>query len=249
MSVRFYRNLPIIKAMTFDLDDTLYDNHPVIMGLEKKMADWMHTHHPISQQMDHTQWRSLKFDLAKQTPFLQSDVSEWRFQQIRQGLLHLGYDDPNASQAAKSAMDHVLIWRHQIEVPELTHQVMSRLQQHMPLIAITNGNVNPDKIGLGEYFDLTLNAGPNGWAKPHGEMFETALQHLGLPAEQVLHVGDNLISDVAGSKYAGMSACWINDFGKNLKAEVDARVLPDVEITSVADLLVFVGNDGYSRHP
>ncbi|OEF26136.1 5-amino-6-(5-phospho-D-ribitylamino)uracil phosphatase YigB [Vibrio rumoiensis] len=241
--MRFYRNIPTIKAMTFDLDDTLYDNHPVIVGLEQKTTQWMHTHHPISQQMSPSQWRALKLQLAKQTPFLQSDVSEWRFQQIRQGLIHLGYDDPNASQAAKDAMDQVLIWRHQIDVPDLIHQVMSKLKAHMPLIAITNGNVNPDKIGLGDYFDLVLNAGPDGWAKPHGEMFETALAHLGLPAKQVLHVGDNLISDVAGAKYAGMSACWINDFSKSLFTENEAKVLPDVEITSVGDLLCFLGDE------
>lgn len=238
MSLRFYHNIPTIKAMTFDLDDTLYDNHPVIAGLEQKTADWMHQHHPISQNMTHQEWRWLKLKLAEQTPFLQSDVSEWRFQQIRQGLMHLGYDDPKASQAAKSAMDQVVIWRHQIDVPELTHQVMSQLKQQIPLIAITNGNVNPDKIGLGAYFDLVLNAGPDGWAKPHAQMFDTALAHLGLPAEHVLHVGDNLISDVAGAKHAGMSACWINDYQKSLKHEDDGRVLPDVEITTLEDLLV-----------
>lgn len=240
MSVRFYRSISTIKAMTFDLDDTLYDNHPVIRGLEQKTAQWLHQNHPVSQQMDVTQWRNLKLELAKQNSFLQSDVSEWRFQQIRQGLMHLGYDDPKASQAAQDTMEQVLIWRHQIDVPELTHQVMCKLKQYMPLIAITNGNVNPANIGLGDYFDLVLNAGPDGWAKPHSQMFDTALSHLDLPAENVLHVGDNLISDVAGAKYAGMQACWMNDFGKNLQQEADAKVLPDVEITSIDDLLVFV---------
>ena len=64
MSLRFYRNIPTIKSMTFDLDDTLYDNHPVIVGLEQKTADWMHQHHPISQNMSHQEWRLLKFKLA-----------------------------------------------------------------------------------------------------------------------------------------------------------------------------------------
>ncbi len=241
MPLRFYRNIPVIKAMTFDLDDTLYDNYPVIMSVEKRAAEWMHQHHPISKKMDQKQWRTFKLNLAKQTPFLQSDVSEWRFQQIRQGLMHLGYDDPNASQAAKEVMDQVFIWRHEIDVPDLTHQVMKELKQHMPLIAITNGNVNPANIGLGEYFDLVLNAGPDGWAKPHADMFTTALTHLNMPAENVLHVGDNLISDVAGAKYAGMQACWLNDFDKALKQQDDAILLPDVEITSVKDLLAFIG--------
>lgn len=240
MSIRFYRNIPKIHAMTFDLDDTLYDNIPVIKGVESKTIDWIHTHHPESQNLPLEQWIQLKRDLAKQTPFLASDVSEWRFQQIRHGLMLSGYDDPKATQAAKDAMEQVMIWRHQIEVPELTHQVMTKLKQHMPLIAITNGNVNPNNIGLGEYFDLILNAGPDGWAKPHGQMFETALAHLDLPAENVLHIGDHLISDVVGAKHAGMTACWINDFAKNLHTEQDAKALPDVEISSIDDLLQFI---------
>lgn len=32
--MHFYRQLPVIEAMTFDLDDTLYDNRPVIRRVE-----------------------------------------------------------------------------------------------------------------------------------------------------------------------------------------------------------------------
>ena len=36
--MRIYRGLKPIKAMTFDLDDTLYDNWPVIMKVEKAVS-------------------------------------------------------------------------------------------------------------------------------------------------------------------------------------------------------------------
>lgn len=37
--MHFYRPLAPIKAMTFDLDDTLYDNHPVIEKLSGKFCN------------------------------------------------------------------------------------------------------------------------------------------------------------------------------------------------------------------
>ncbi len=237
MALHFYRSIKPIQAMTFDLDDTLYDNRPVIALLEQNMVQWMHQHHPVSQKMFPSAWLQLKRDLAEQQPFLISDVTRWRFEQVRHGLIMLGYSAAQAIQAAQEAMQQMLMLRHQIDVPSITHQVMTQLQQQVPLIAITNGNVIPERIGLGQYFDLVLNAGPDGWAKPHADMFVTALQYLDLLPQQVLHVGDHLLSDVAGAKYAGMQACWLNDQGVELSKQADAKVLPDVEITSVSDLL------------
>ena len=34
--MQFYRRLSAIKAISFDLDDTLYNNRPVMQGIEKK---------------------------------------------------------------------------------------------------------------------------------------------------------------------------------------------------------------------
>ena len=36
--MHFYRQLPVIEAMTFDLDDTLYDNRPVIRRVEAQVV-------------------------------------------------------------------------------------------------------------------------------------------------------------------------------------------------------------------
>ena len=35
--MKFYRRLANIKAISFDLDDTLYSNRPVMVAIEKKM--------------------------------------------------------------------------------------------------------------------------------------------------------------------------------------------------------------------
>jgi FMN phosphatase YigB (HAD superfamily) len=46
--------------------------------------------------------------------------------------------------------------------------------------------------------------------KPRADMFEKALALLGLPADQVLHVGDSYGSDVRGARSVGIPVLWVN---------------------------------------
>lgn len=235
--MQIYRRTAAVKAMTFDLDDTLYDNWPVIQNVEQQMVVWLHTHHPVSAQMSIEQWQHLKGSLAEQDPRLKHDVTLWRETQIQQGLMLLGYRQAQARSAAKEGMAHALWLRNQVEVPELTHKILTELAEKLPLIAITNGNVDPDKIGLGQYFKQVLRAGPDGRAKPYPDMFECAVETLGVSAESIIHVGDHLITDVYGAKNNGLQACWYNDQQKNINHFSKLRVLPDIEINSLNELL------------
>ena len=49
--MRFYRPLGPVKAMTFDLDDTLYDNGPVIRAAEVSLQDYIVKHYPRTAQL------------------------------------------------------------------------------------------------------------------------------------------------------------------------------------------------------
>ncbi|MFC5079034.1 Flavin mononucleotide phosphatase YigB [Vibrio thalassae] len=235
--MRFYRSLAPIKAMTFDLDDTLYDNWPVITRVEQQAAQWLYQQHPISQGWDAKQWHECKMALLKADPALKHDVTQWRYQQIKQGLEQLGYDDLNATQAAQTLIEKVLIWRSDFDVPHETHRTLSVLSKQIPLVAITNGNVDVEKIGLHQYFDLILKAGPDGRAKPNSDMFDKAAQHLAVPRRHILHVGDHVVTDVAGAIRNGFSACWFNDKEKSARQTVRLKQLPDIEINHIQQLL------------
>lgn len=63
--------------------------------------------------------------------------------------------------------------------------------------------------------------------KPRKELFELALNSTGLSAEQVVHIGDSLSSDIEGASSVGISAIWVNRSG---------RAVPDGVIT-VGNLL------------
>ncbi|MGF1752974.1 5-amino-6-(5-phospho-D-ribitylamino)uracil phosphatase YigB [Vibrio makurazakiensis] len=235
--MHFYRSPRPIKAMTFDLDDTLYDNWPVIARVEKKMAEWLFQHHPVSSSISLQEWAQVKQKVAKLNPDLMHDVTAWRHAQIKTGLIELGYTEPQAEQAAVDGIQRALFLRNQVDVPAESLRVLAELGKKIPLIAITNGNVDPNKIGLGEYFQLILKAGPDGRAKPYPDMFVQAQQHLNVEADEILHVGDHLITDVQGAKQNGFQACWFNDGKLNLFQQPKARVLPDLEIHLISELL------------
>lgn len=238
--MKFYRSLPEIKAMTFDLDDTIYDNRPIIVRVEAQMRQWLTTEHPISASQPISWWAKVKRQVASDNPEFKHDVTKWRYAQIETGLRRLGYSDSQAKQAAERAISKVLELRSDFTVPQTALDTMQALSKRYPLVAITNGNVDPSRIGLVPYFQLVLKAGPDGRAKPYPDMFEKALVHfaeLGIEAKHILHVGDHLKTDVHGAKLSGLQACWFNDQGAALTTHKHARVLPDVEIQQLGDLL------------
>ncbi len=87
-----------------------------------------------------------------------------------------------------------------------------------PLVAITNGNAQPELFGLSDYFEFVLRAGPHGRAKPFSDMYHLAADRLGVALGEILHVGDDLTTDVAGAIRCGMQACWIKPEGADLMA-------------------------------
>lgn len=238
--MQFYRQWNPIKAMTFDLDDTLYDNRPIIRQVESQMVEWLHQQHPVSATQPLSWWYDLKCTLAQHDSWLTNDVTLWRHTQIEQGLIQLGYQQQQATQAANDAIEQVLKLRSNFTVPKESHQVLAKLAKTVPLVAITNGNVDVAKIGLADYFSLVLKAGPDGYAKPQRDLFDKAQQFLALPAKDILHVGDHLVSDVLGAKQSGMQACWFNDQNSDLSRSDKVKVLPDVEVNRLSELLLLI---------
>lgn len=238
--MHFYRPLRPIAAMTFDLDDTLYDNHPVISRTTKESHAFLQAYHPQLNQFSVQQYQQLRDSLREQEPEIYHDVSEWRRRAVELAMLNVGMTAKDADKGSHEVMAHFAYWRSQIEVPEETHITLAALAQRMPLVAITNGNAEPHLFGVDKYFKFILRAGLHGRAKPYHDMYHLAAEKLNLPLENILHVGDDLTTDVAGSVRCGMQACWINLHGGNLMHIDDGRLLPTLEISQLASLTALI---------
>lgn len=238
--MRFYRPLRPIAAMTFDLDDTLYDNRPVIRRTTQKSHAFLQSYHPLLRQFSVEQYQQLRDSLLKQEPDIYHDVSEWRRRAVELAMRNVGLNEDEAGEGSRAVMAEFAYWRSQVEVPDETHSTLAMLAERIPLVVITNGNAEPHLFGLDKYFKFILRAGPDGRAKPYHDMYHLAAQKLGLPLENILHIGDDLTTDVAGSVRCGMQSCWINLCAGNLMHIADSRLLPDLEISRLASLTALV---------
>lgn len=92
--------------------------------------------------------------------------------------------------------------------------VLDALADEVALGLITNGpeasqEQKLEAAGLLDRFDATVYAGDEVAAKPDSEPFLAALSRLDATAEQAVHVGNSLKSDVRGARNVGMDAVWV----------------------------------------
>lgn len=231
-----YRSLSTIKALTFDLDDTLYDNSPFLQRAVEEMIKVIQQVDGL-QQVTLAQYDQVKQDLLITAPEIYHDVVIWRHEALKRFLtLHGLTDKTQINKIADDAMERFVYWRNQIIVPDESIALLSQLADKYPLAVITNGNADINKIGLAPYFAFALRAGPDGLSKPFLPMFQLAADKLKVKPEYILHVGDNLYTDVQGAINAHLQACWLNMTDQDIYQCSLARVLPHMEITQLSEL-------------
>lgn len=224
----------MIKAITFDLDDTLWAVSPVIQHANRTLWDWLHTHTPLLTQhfalSDLNEGSALRAGLLQRCPEIAHSVTQIRLKLLEECLAHCGYTAVEAAELALSAFEAFIEARHEVEFFAHARSMLENLhQQGYRLGALSNGNAEVSRTGLADLFDFQFNADQVGQAKPHPLMFETALAHSGLDARQVIHVGDHPINDVKAAQQLGIWTIWVN-----LEAGAWPGGQPaDVEVTSL----------------
>lgn len=58
--------------------------------------------------------------------------------------------------------------------------------------------------------------------KPRKELFELALRNTGLKADEVIHIGDSISSDVKGASSVNIRVLWLNRFGREIPDGVES---------------------------
>ncbi len=232
--MRFNSRLKPFKVISFDLDDTLYSNFPVMMATDAKMICYFAQLLPtrISADYDYQFWFPFRKLAIQNNPHVKHDVGELRLQSYFLGIKSLGFSNQNARLMAEQALDYFVNERSDFTVPSPVHQLLAKLKRRWPLVAISNGNVDINKIGLSDYFEEILMAGNGLKQKPDIDMFSIASQKLSVPLEQFFHVGDCGQNDIYGALKAGCQTAWVSsyDVGKPI------TVLANIELSDVVEL-------------
>ncbi len=89
-----------------------------------------------------------------------------------------------------------------------------------------------EKFGIEPFFDFVLTSAACSYRKPHPRIFELALAHWALPAQEVAMVGDMLNADILGAQKVGLFAIWINRRSQ-ASAEETAAIHPDAAVRTL----------------
>lgn len=129
-----------------------------------------------------------------------------------------------------------------LEVLKRTRPVVKTLSEHYKLVLVSNfyGNIQAvlKDFGLDGFFSRIVESSVVGVRKPDPAIYRLGVEAMGLPAGQVLVVGDSFSKDVVPAKKVGCKVAWLK--GEGWGNEETDYSLPDVVITDLPDLLPYL---------
>ena len=219
-----------IRAISLDLDDTLWPIWPTIERAEKALHDWLVDHAPMTAALfsNPVALRDIRDFMASSRPELKHDLSAVRRESIRLALYRAG-EDPLLADAA---FDVFFTERQRVQLFDDARPALEKLSARFPLVCVSNGNADVQRIGLGGFFRASISARAFGVGKPDPRIFHAAAGALDVRPEEVLHVGDDATLDALGAINAGMQAAWVNRADHLWPHEQQ----PHVTVTTLAEL-------------
>ena len=201
-----------IRAVNFDIDNTLYDSNAAQIKLAEvirqkfpRLFEGIEEQYVLSAFMDSA--AQLTVDYYSGQPSI--GLRERRFRYFLQ-LLGLNVTHTKAIEEvyldAYSTID--------TPIPGAV-RVVRELGRVFLLGVISNSPPEVqykklDAIGLREAFSCIMLSEEVGIRKPDPRIFYLATDVLKVQAAECVYVGDSYAYDVVGAKAAGMKACWFN---------------------------------------
>ena len=220
---------PPIKAVIFDLDDTLWPLIPLIFDAEQALYDWLQVHTPkVTARFSLSDMRQIRHELVPTNPRFSYDLWALRSAVLTHAFTEVG---ENVAQV-EAAMQVFEAARSSVAMYPDVLPSLAQLQERFVLGSISNGFANLQQIGLASIFKVSLAAHQFGCAKPDPRLFLAACKALDVQPIEALYVGDDLWLDVQGAQQAGLQAGWMNRSNK----ECTAEIVPEVICRDLYDL-------------
>jgi FMN hydrolase / 5-amino-6-(5-phospho-D-ribitylamino)uracil phosphatase len=218
-------------VLSFDLDDTLWPVGPVIAAAESALLSWLRERYPLTLTgHDIESMRALRARVNERFPERSHDLTFLRHRALKDLFGAAGY----AEALADDALEVFFGARNRVEFYEDVRPALIRLRARYRLFALSNGNADLARCGIGDLFAGHITASAAGAAKPDARIFAQLLQLAGVEASQVLHIGDDPLADVVGATRAGMQAVWLN---RDAREWPKAFAAPARTIASLAEII------------
>jgi putative hydrolase of the HAD superfamily len=244
-----------LRALLFDLDDTLVPEAPAIAaGYAAVAADvWGSASPERMRQLEDAAravWRAgAPWEYKERVHFSLGEGLHGEFEAtgpepdaMRAFIPQLharAFEAVLPEDRRGSSPELVALWREArmsalAPYPE-THEVLDRLAARMPIALVTNGaaRLQREKLartGIEGRFDVIVDSETVGIGKPSREMFDVALRRLRVAPEAAAMIGNDVARDIAGARAAGVRPIWVHRpaDGWNIADPGDAEQIADL---------------------
>lgn len=223
----------MIRALSFDLDDTLWPITPTILHAEQRLQDWLHARVPdIAPHWPSERLRAHRDAVAASRPDLAHDYGAQR----RHSLLEILDGRAERDRLVEDAFATFYAARNEVALYDDALGCLEHVATRVRLASLSNGNADLERIGLAHHFEHRISARDVGVMKPDPAIFAHLCVALDLAPAQIAHIGDDPGMDVVGAKQAGLFAIWLNREGRPWTH----ALRPDLEVSNLNQLCVWL---------
>ena len=229
------------QALTLDLDDTLLDGEGLQESIDRVCAAIAATHPTLTT--DHLRaanaeaWMEYWESVADDWCLGRLDSSTFSLEGWRRSLQACGCNDTAVALEARDL--HRVFAREAHRLYDDAEPFLEFVAKtKLPIALVTNGasDIQREKLevlAIEDIFVAVIVSAEVGAAKPDALTFHAAVDALGCEPGSIWHVGDNLLTDVAGAQRAGLASVWLN---RHDRSRVASDPAPDIEVRSLSEL-------------
>jgi len=219
-----------LRAICFDLDDTLWDLAPVIPRAERRLYAWYQRNYPeVTARYSPEDILQMRQQVAADHPELRHDLTLLRMKVLTEIAMASGY----AAEMAEEAFAIFDAERNRVTLYADVLPALNRLSDRFRLLTLSNGNANLEMIGISHVFDGSYNARQIGVAKPDVAIFHAVCEQEELATAEVLHVGDHPYNDIVAARAAGLPTAWVN---RNMRVWPTEHPKPEHQVSCLEEL-------------
>ncbi len=232
----------MLKAIFFDMDETLCATSQADKAAGQKFAAWIQQTYPqVSDPQAFLQrylqgvYKKLNAEFPQLVALL-PDENAFRCGLIQTILAENGiHIDAEQAQQAQHYFDSARMGAFTF-FPGVK-EMLTDLRKHYKLVVITNGPIFSQHPKLkvtqmDEWVDHIIVGGEEPEEKPAASIFQKALNLVDIKPEEALHIGDSLAADIAGANNMGILSVWVNATGASNPTEIT----PNFEIRETVEL-------------
>jgi putative hydrolase of the HAD superfamily len=226
-----------VRAICFDLDNTLWDVVPVLERAERILTEWLLQRYPrIPQRFATADIVRMRAELLREQPHRAYDLTFLRRETLARLAETVGYE----RDIAHDAMETWFAARNQCVPFAEVVPALEKLGRRFRLATLSNGNADLGTIGIAHHFEVRLHATVLGCAKPDARAYAALADALTLQPAEILFVGDEPQADVTGPRNAGMKTVWVN---RGAAAWPRELAPPDHEIADLDALVALLADE------